>query len=129
MNRDTTQGSMDPRIKHLASGTIAAVAGLYGHNHGMPTVRRAGALRALEALAALLRRTPAVVLLALVLVGCRDAAYREADRATYDALAGEYVAYVQSDAALDAGQKRRRILTVTTWGMRCGAVAAVGSGQ
>ena len=44
--------------------------------------------------------------------------YLAADRATFDAVAPEYRAYVEADAALSAEQKQRRFRTVDTWQSR-----------
>lgn len=58
----------------------------------------------------------AVLLLAL---GCRPGAgYVAADRATHDAIAPEYSAYVEADQALDSDEKRRRQDTVRSWSAR-----------
>lgn len=45
-------------------------------------------------------------------------AYVAADRATHDAIAPEYAAYVAADPNLDPIQKDRRLNTVATWRMR-----------
>lgn len=45
-------------------------------------------------------------------------AYVAADRATYDAVAPEYAAYVANDAALSDEQRARRERTVQTWRLR-----------
>lgn len=44
-----------------------------------------------------------------------------ADRATYDAIAADYLRYVNADAALSAEDKARRARTVETWNMRIAA--------
>jgi hypothetical protein len=44
--------------------------------------------------------------------------YVAADRATYDAVAPEYAAYVAADAALDDEQRDRRARTIRTWAAR-----------
>jgi 4-amino-4-deoxy-L-arabinose transferase-like glycosyltransferase len=44
--------------------------------------------------------------------------YVAADRATYDAVAPEYRAYVANDPALDAEQRARRERTVEVWRLR-----------
>lgn len=56
----------------------------------------------------------------LILGGCAfpTEKYIEADRATYEAVAPEYVEYVKSDAKLDEKAKARRLLTVASWGAR-----------
>ena len=41
-----------------------------------------------------------------------------ADRATYDAVAPEYAAYVANDATLSDEQRARRDRTVQTWRLR-----------
>ena len=59
------------------------------------------------------------LLVLLLLSGCSiNQAYKAADRATYDAIAGEYVAYVGSDTALSDKQKQRRAETVASWEAR-----------
>jgi hypothetical protein len=45
-------------------------------------------------------------------------AYVAADRATYDAVAPEYAAYVAHDASLSDEQRARRDRTVQTWRLR-----------
>ena len=45
-----------------------------------------------------------------------------AEVATYDAIASEYVAYVQADPKLDAMAIQRRVDLVTTWAVRIGRV-------
>lgn len=44
-----------------------------------------------------------------------SAAYVDADRATHDAVAPEYAAYVHADPTLDEEQKARRDRTLATW--------------
>jgi len=44
--------------------------------------------------------------------------YTAADRATYDAVAPAYKAYVDADEALDADKKKRRLRTLSTWRLR-----------
>lgn len=44
--------------------------------------------------------------------------YVQADRATYEAIAPEYLRYVQADSALDAEERIRRERTLTTWRLR-----------
>ena len=46
------------------------------------------------------------------------AAYHAADKATYEAIAPEYEAYVQADEKLDAASKASRMRTLATWKMR-----------
>jgi hypothetical protein len=46
------------------------------------------------------------------------AAYVAADRATYDAVAPEYAAYVRADPTLDAESRDRRERTLETWRLR-----------
>lgn len=45
-----------------------------------------------------------------------------AEVAAYDAIAAEYVAYVQADPKLDAMAIQRRVDLVTTWAVRIGRV-------
>lgn len=54
------------------------------------------------------------------LAGCSPvaASYVHADRATFEAVAPEYVAYVSSDSALSSEQKERRQETVRSWEAR-----------
>lgn len=64
-----------------------------------------------------------LVLLAIVLLilaaGCSPSSeYVKADRATFDAIAPEYLRYVENDTTLDSDQKARRKRTVSTWEMR-----------
>jgi hypothetical protein len=72
-------------------------------------------------------RTLRNVLLPLILVmssGCCATMdlirtdYTAADRATYDAIAPAYGAYVAADATLDKDEKKTRERTLTTWRMR-----------
>jgi len=44
--------------------------------------------------------------------------YTAADRATYDAVAPAYKAYVNADASLNADEKKTRSRTITTWRLR-----------
>ena len=44
-----------------------------------------------------------------------DAAFVRAERATFQAVAPEYVGYVRADPALTAEQRARRERTVATW--------------
>lgn len=63
------------------------------------------------------------------------AEYVEADRATYEAIAPEYLNYVQADQSLDSDERKRRERTLTTWRLRLEQaeqpveVAPVTSGQ
>ena len=50
--------------------------------------------------------------------------YVAADRATYEAVAPEYVAYVRADPGLDAEQRDRRARTLATWDARLRAAEA-----
>lgn len=66
----------------------------------------------------------AVVLLALG--ACQAPTSRlqyEADQANYEAIAPEYLAYVNADPALDEPQKERRRRTVQDWATRLEAQA------
>ncbi len=66
----------------------------------------------------------AILSLLLVCGGCCAtgdiirADYVAGDRATYDAVADEYLTYVEGDEALDDEKKARRKMTITTWRMR-----------
>lgn len=55
--------------------------------------------------------------LALLVPACAapDAAFVRAERATFAAVAPEYVGYVRADPALTAEQRARRERTVATW--------------
>ena len=44
--------------------------------------------------------------------------YTKADRATFDAVAPAYGAYVEADASLDKDDKKRRQRTLATWRLR-----------
>ena len=64
-----------------------------------------------------------LLLLPTHLTGCSiltapEGTYVAADRATYDAVAPEYRAYVTSDPNLDDEQRARRHRTVETWRVR-----------
>lgn len=61
-----------------------------------------------------------LLLLALVPASCvgPDATYIAADRATFEAVAPEYLEYVQADESLDAAAKARRTRTIETWQKR-----------
>jgi hypothetical protein len=52
-------------------------------------------------------------LLALLITGCNLGA--QADRATYEAIAPEYEAYVTADPLLTKEQKERRHQTIRSW--------------
>ena len=64
-----------------------------------------------------------VGLLAVVCSGCVGQ-YVEADRATFDAIAPEYLGYVENDTRLTPDQVARRQRTVETWRMRIEASAS-----
>ena len=69
----------------------------------------------------LIQRFSAIALLALSLTspGCSiSKEYVAADKATYDAIAPEYLKYVGTDATLDAEQKARRERTIKSWKLR-----------
>jgi len=60
-----------------------------------------------------------LILLILAAAGCSpQAMYVASDRLTYEAIAPEYVQYVQGDPYLTPAQKRRRERTVAAWGAR-----------
>lgn len=57
--------------------------------------------------------------LAAAMAGCAPAAsYVAAERATYDAVAPEYAAYIDADPSLDAARRSRRHRTLDTWRLR-----------
>lgn len=57
--------------------------------------------------------------LVLAAPGCgTQAAYVAADRATWEAVAPEYRAYVEADPRLDDAQRARRRTTLETWARR-----------
>jgi hypothetical protein len=57
--------------------------------------------------------------LAALGIGCGPSvAYLAGDRATYDAIAPEYAAYVDADPALNAPQRQRRHRTLESWRFR-----------
>jgi hypothetical protein len=60
---------------------------------------------------------PSALIAAIVLTGCTapDKLYRDADRATYDVIAPEYLGYVKRDKALDAEAVNVREATIRTW--------------
>jgi hypothetical protein len=61
----------------------------------------------------------------LLLVSCGAAPqYVTADRATFEAVAPEYLKYVDADPALDVSARESRHLTVLTWEMRLKAAEA-----
>lgn len=71
----------------------------------------------------MMRRWKSVAsLLGLAVVCCSCAgpaeAYVQADRATYEAIAPEYRAYVEADEDLDEAQVQRRIDLLSTWEAR-----------
>lgn len=59
----------------------------------------------------------ALLLILLTLAGCQgvSASYADADAATYDAIAPEYLGYVDKDETLSGDQKQRRQETVASW--------------
>lgn len=60
--------------------------------------------------------------LLLLLSACSvNKTYVVADRATFDAVAKEYLTYVEADVALDDSQKQRRRETIRSWEARVGA--------
>ena len=60
-----------------------------------------------------------LAILALVASSCSTApVYMEADKATYQAIAPEYQAYVAADSKLTAAQKARRLATLASWKKR-----------
>jgi len=62
----------------------------------------------------------------LLLAGCAgpNPSYIQADRATYEAIAPEYLRYIQDDARLTGAEVQRRIDTVNTWLRRIEAAEA-----
>ena len=74
----------------------------------------------------------APILLLLPLTQCNGCAalqppapdYVAADRATYDAVAPEYAAYVHADPGLDEEDRERRDRTIATWDARIRAAEA-----
>lgn len=59
------------------------------------------------------------LLLLVVLLGCSPGAgYVKADRLTHNAIAGDYAAYVGSDASLSAEEKQRRQALLDSWEAR-----------
>ncbi len=62
----------------------------------------------------------AVALLLPILSGCRGVpeAWQEADRATYQAIAPEYLRYIGADPALSEDARQLRRVTVETWRIR-----------
>ena len=66
--------------------------------------------------------------LALCAPGCAmpGAAFVRAERATFDAVAPEYRAYVAADERLSPEQKDRRLRTVETWDLSIGQQEAKG---
>lgn len=60
-----------------------------------------------------------IVALCLFASGCAlDKEYVKADKATFDAVAPEYLKYVSEDAKLTQDQRDRRYRTVSTWRLR-----------
>lgn len=58
----------------------------------------------------------ALVLVLLSVVGCAaPASFLAAERATYNAVAPEYLDYVNADPKLDAAQKQSRRDTIQAW--------------
>lgn len=45
-------------------------------------------------------------------------AYVQADRKTYDAVAPDYIAYINSDTTLKADDKKIKLNTISTWKLR-----------
>ena len=73
-----------------------------------------------------MKRLLAVVVVFMV-VGCTpQAAYIEADRATFDVITPAYLGYVRGDAGLDAEQKARRGRLVDSWRIRLEQAEGVG---
>lgn len=70
--------------------------------------------------------TRIVLFLVLLLSSCQSEtpAYVQADRLTFDAISPKYLAYVQTDPALDAGQKKARQDLVRSWRARLEAAEA-----
>lgn len=59
---------------------------------------------------------PGALLLAMALAGCAvDAAYVEADRATFEAVAPRYSAYLEADPLLTDDARARNKRTVRAW--------------
>ena len=69
-----------------------------------------------------MKRLAPLAALALLFSSCEGLsvadAYVAADRATFDAIAPAYKAYVQSDVALDEPAKASRLRLLTSWKMR-----------
>lgn len=62
-----------------------------------------------------------VMLVVGLILGCQGTSmslYISADRATYEAIAPEYLDYISSDDALDKEQKARRVRLIKTWDRR-----------
>jgi hypothetical protein len=57
-----------------------------------------------------------LLILLMFLPGCVSP--NKADKLTYDAIAPEYLGYVEKDASLDEKQKERRRETVRSWEAR-----------
>lgn len=126
---------IDPTIQRdapewlLSAATLAGGAGaLWGRWRAS---RRIGAARLPSPPAALLLfALPAAALVggcsALQAIQGPGGAYVAGDRATYDAVAPEYAAYVAADPALAPDQKDRRTRTLQTWRMRVEAAERAG---
>lgn len=67
----------------------------------------------------------AAVLFLLASCETPTAAYVEADRATYAAVAPAHRAYVEADATLTAEQRARRLRTLDAWELRIRHAAGV----
>lgn len=66
------------------------------------------------------KRTLMALLAALALTGCAQTSslYLQADRATYDAVAPEYLDYVAADESLSPEDVNTREATITSWRKR-----------
>ncbi len=62
----------------------------------------------------------------LVVAGCQGPsdAYVAADRATFDALAPDYIHYVTQDQSLNDDSRNRKLRTIATWQARLRAAEA-----
>ncbi len=69
-----------------------------------------------------MRKLRALIPALLILVACScrgpDPILVKAQRATYDAVAPDYLTYVDADPALSTEQRERRRRTVETWRLR-----------
>jgi len=64
-------------------------------------------------------RTVLLMLLVVAICSCTTSeVYVKADKMTYDAIAPEYVKYVEADKKLDKDAKARRVRLVETWKKR-----------